>query len=75
MGVNNIAIEAFDRALRFNAGSVDALHSIAAVFRSEDKYDVAVDYLEQILKIEPSNGESWSALGMSLPFASPSRPS
>jgi len=60
---NQLAMEAYQRALSFNAWSVEALHAIASMLRAEDKYDQAVDYINRILKIQPANGESWSSLG------------
>lgn len=66
MGVNGIAIPAYERVLTFNNVSVEALHSIASILRSEDKYDQAIEFIEGILKLEPTNGESWSSLGTPL---------
>jgi len=64
---NVLAMEAYQRALVFNAWSVDALHAIASILRAEDKYGEAVDYINRILKIQPLNGESWSSLGINCP--------
>lgn len=63
MGVNSIAVQAYERVLSFSNVSVEALHAIASILRSEDKYDQAIGYIEEILKLEPTNGESWSSLG------------
>jgi tetratricopeptide (TPR) repeat protein len=37
--------------------------AISCILRSKDQFTQAVDYLRQILKVEPTNGEVWSSLG------------
>lgn len=64
MGNYEAAVSAYNRALHFNQFSVDALHAIASVLRTEEKYDQAVEYIESIIKLDHTDGESWSHLGM-----------
>ena len=51
-------------ALHFNRNSLDALGAIASVLRAEDKYPEAAEYINNILALQPNDGESWSSLGM-----------
>jgi tetratricopeptide (TPR) repeat protein len=57
------AIHAFERALSFNQWSVPAMLAISSILRSQDQFQGATEYLQQILKIEQNNGEVWSSLG------------
>jgi tetratricopeptide (TPR) repeat protein len=57
------AIQAFERALSFNQWSVPAMLAISSILRSQDQFQGATEYLQQILKIEQNNGEVWSSLG------------
>lgn len=68
LGNTELAIFSYKRALNFNNFSMEALHSIASVLRSEDKYGEAVEYIKTILQMDPHNGESWSSLGPSRPL-------
>lgn len=65
MGEFESATQAYERALNFNGNSVRALNAISAILRSKDQFPAAVEYLRQILRIEPNNGEVWSSLGKS----------
>ena len=65
MGNNATALDSFSRALHFNPGNADSLRAIASILRSEDKYAQAVEYIKNLLKLNPMDGESWSALGRS----------
>lgn len=64
MGNNEAAVNAYSRALHFNQFSVDALHAIANVLRTEEKYADAVEYIDAIIKLDHTDGESWSHMGM-----------
>jgi len=37
--------------------------AIAGILRAKDRFAPAIEYLNQILKIEPNNGEVWGMLG------------
>lgn len=63
MGEGDSATQAYERAMSFNQWSVPAMLAISCILRSKDQFTAAVEYLRQIIKIEPSNGEVWSSLG------------
>ena len=63
MGELDGAIAAYERAMSFNQWSVPAMLAISCILRSKDQFTAAVEYLRQIIKIDPANGEVWSSLG------------
>lgn len=63
MGELEGATAAYERAMGFNQWSVPAMLAISCILRSKDQFTAAVEYLRQILKVEPTNGEVWSSLG------------
>ena len=63
MGELDGAIQAYERAMSFNQWSVPAMLAISCILRSKDQFTAAVEYLRQIIKIDPANGEVWSSLG------------
>lgn len=63
MGELDGATQAYERAMNFNRWSVPAMLAISCILRSKDQFTAAVEYLRQIIKIEPNNGEVWSSLG------------
>ncbi|KAK0316664.1 glucose repression mediator protein [Friedmanniomyces endolithicus] len=65
MGELDGAIQAYERAMSFNQWSVPAMLAISGILRSKDQFTAAVEYLRQIMKIDPTNGEVWSSLGHS----------
>jgi len=42
------------------------MSAIALILRNREEYPKAVGYLQDILKLEPNNGETWGSLGMSI---------
>lgn len=64
MNHNGQALESYQRALFHNKNSIEALRAVASILRTDDKYEAAVDYIRTILQLNPSDGESWSSLGM-----------
>ena len=60
------ANSAYEHALRANPRSVAAMSAISAVLRTQEKFHQAVEYLNQILKLDPTNGDVWGSLGRSL---------
>lgn len=63
MGELDGATQAYERAMTFNARSVPAMLAISCILRAKDQFTAAVEYLRQILIVEPTNGEVWSSLG------------
>lgn len=64
MGELDSATQAYERALHFNQNSIPAMVAISCILRSKDQFPAAVEYLQSILRIDSSNGETWSSLGM-----------
>uniref|UniRef100_A0A6B2L5V7 Uncharacterized protein n=1 Tax=Arcella intermedia TaxID=1963864 RepID=A0A6B2L5V7_9EUKA len=56
------ALVCFDNVLRHNPYNVQALTSIATIYRIKEKYREAIEYFQRVLSIE-KNGEVWGALG------------
>jgi general transcriptional corepressor CYC8 len=63
MGDLDGAIQAYERALHHNQYSVPAMNQISCILRTKENFPRAVEYLQAILKLEPSNGEVWGSLG------------
>lgn len=59
------ALFAYEQALRANPNSIPAMNSISAILRTREDFVKAIDYLNNILKIDNSNGEAWGSLGKS----------
>lgn len=57
------ALNSYEQALRHNPTSIRALNAISLVLRTKEEFPKASDYLHQILKLDPSNGEAWGSLG------------
>ena len=65
LGSPSEAEAAYNCALRANPNSVAAMNAISLILRTREDFQKAVDYLQDILKLEPSNGEAWGSLGKS----------
>jgi glucose repression mediator protein len=63
MGNLDEAITSFEHALRANPQSVPALNSISSILRTQEKFHQAVEYLQNILKLDGNNGDVWGSLG------------
>ncbi|KAJ3174396.1 hypothetical protein HDU88_000364 [Geranomyces variabilis] len=63
MGEHDRALHAYEEALRHNPHSIKALTQAAALCRTREQFSKAVDYFQQILNIDQTNGEIWGALG------------
>ncbi|KAJ3223791.1 hypothetical protein HK099_000684 [Clydaea vesicula] len=53
----------YENALRNNPNSIQCLQQIAALCQNREQYAAAVEYFQQILNLEPTNGEVWGAIG------------
>ena len=54
---------AYEHALRANPRSIPAMNAISAILRTQEHFHKAVEYLNNILKLEPNNGDVWGSLG------------
>lgn len=63
--LNNLdeAIAAYECALRANPRSISAMNAISCILRTQEHFHKAVDYLQNILKLDSNNGEVWGSLG------------
>ena len=66
MGDLDGAINAYEQALRHNTWSVPAMNAISSILRTREQFPKAIEYLQNILKLDPNNGEVWGSLGMTL---------
>ena len=58
------ALFAYEQARRHNQWSAHTLQAISSILRTREKYPEAMEYLKDVLKIEPANGEAWGNLGL-----------
>lgn len=65
MGNLDEAMAAFEHALRANPRSIPAMNSMANILRTQEHFHKAVDYLQNILKMDGNNGDVWGTLGNS----------
>jgi tetratricopeptide (TPR) repeat protein len=63
LGDHEGALFAYEQALRHNQWSTGTLNAISCILRTKEKYPEAMEYLKNILKVEPANGEAWGNLG------------
>ncbi|KAI9697270.1 MAG: hypothetical protein M1836_004834 [Candelina mexicana] len=63
MGDLDGAVYAYEQSLRHNQWSVPAMNAISCIYRTKEAFPRAVEYLQQILKLEGTNGEVWGSLG------------
>lgn len=56
---------AYTAALRANPESVAAMNAISLILRTREDFPRAIEFLQDILKLEPNNGEAWGSLGKS----------
>jgi general transcriptional corepressor CYC8 len=57
------ALFAYEQALRHNLYSTQTLNAISTILRTKEQYQEAMEYLRNIIKMEPANGEAWGNLG------------
>lgn len=65
MGDLDGAMHAYEQALRHNQWSIPAMTAISQILRTREQFPKAIEYLQNILKLDPQNGETWGSLGMS----------
>jgi tetratricopeptide (TPR) repeat protein len=63
MGDLEGAMNAYEQALRHNQWSISAMNAISCILRTKEQFPKAIEYLQNILKLDPSNGETWGSLG------------
>lgn len=69
MGDPDGAMNAYEQALRHNQWSIAAMNAIATILRTKEQFPKAVEFLQNILKLDSANGETWGSLGMSTPYS------
>lgn len=57
------AMQSYEHALRHNPQSIRAMNAISMVLRTREEFPKAAEYLHQVLKLDPNNGEAWGSLG------------
>ena len=67
MGDLDGAMAAYEQSLRHNQWSVPAMNAISAILRTREQFPKAVEYLLNISKLDPQNGEVWGNLGIIRP--------
>jgi glucose repression mediator protein len=63
MGDLEGAMNAYEQALRHNQWSIPAMNAISCILRTKEQFPKAIEYLQNILKLDPSSGETWGSLG------------
>ncbi|KAL4876049.1 hypothetical protein BJY04DRAFT_200502 [Aspergillus karnatakaensis] len=63
MGDSEGAMNAYEQALRHNQWSVAAMNAISCILRTREQFPKAIEYLQNILKLDPGSGETWGSLG------------
>ena len=64
MGDLDGAMNAYEQALRHNQWSIPAMNAISCILRTKEQFPKAIEYLQNILKLDPTSGETWGSLGM-----------
>ena len=63
MGNLEEAMAAYEHALRSNPRSIPAMNAISCILRTQEHFHKAVEYLQNILKLDGNNGDVWGSLG------------
>lgn len=66
MGELEQAMVAYERALAANPRSIQAMNAISCILRTQEHFHKAVEYLQNILKLDGNNGDVWGSLGEQL---------
>jgi glucose repression mediator protein len=57
------AMSSYESALRANPRSIPAMNAISCILRTQEQFHKAVEYLQNILKLDGNNGDVWGSLG------------
>ncbi|KAL4910155.1 hypothetical protein BDW74DRAFT_144535 [Aspergillus multicolor] len=63
MGDLDGAMNAYEQALRHNQWSIPAMNAISCILRTREQFPKAIEYLQNILKLDTGSGETWGSLG------------
>ncbi|KAH8705812.1 putative transcriptional corepressor Cyc8 [Talaromyces proteolyticus] len=63
MGDLDGAMGAYEQALRHNQWSIPAMTAISQILRTREQFPKAIEYLQNVLKLDPQSGETWGSLG------------
>lgn len=63
MGDLDGGMSAYEQALRHNQWSIAAMTAISQILRTREQFPKAIEYLQQVLKLDPHSGETWGSLG------------
>ncbi|OKL62309.1 hypothetical protein UA08_03039 [Talaromyces atroroseus] len=63
MGDLDGGMSAYEQALRHNQWSIPAMTAISQILRTREQFPKAIEYLQQVLKLDPQSGETWGSLG------------
>jgi glucose repression mediator protein len=63
MGDLDGGMSAYEQALRHNQWSIPAMSAISSILRTREQFPKAIEYLQNILKLDPQSGETWGSLG------------
>lgn len=63
MGDLDGAMSAYEQALRHNQWSIPAMNAISCILRTREQFQKAIEYLQNIIKLDPASGETWGSLG------------
>lgn len=63
MGSLDEAMLAYEQALRANTRSIPAMNAISNILRTQEHFPRAVEFLQNILKLDGNNGDVWGSLG------------
>ena len=64
MGDLDSAVQSYESAIRHNRYCITAMNQISAIYRTKENFPKAVEYLQEILKLDPNNGEVMGSLGV-----------
>ena len=54
---------AYEHALRSNPRSIPAMNAVSGILRAQEQFHKAVEYLQNILKLDGNNGDVWGRRG------------
>ncbi|KAH8424688.1 putative transcriptional corepressor Cyc8 [Aspergillus melleus] len=63
MGDLDGAMNAYEQALRHNQWSIPGMNAVSCILRTKEQFPKAIEYLQNILKLDPTSGETWGSLG------------